>query len=554
MRVDVPLAHWLERPLLALDLGTASTVVAAAGAGVVAEPSLVARSAESGRPVAIGRDAEEMAGRTPRGLEVVRPLRGGAVALPELACELVQHVLAQLTPAPPRRPRLLLAVSDAMGEEERRTLAELAAEAGVKDCVFVEAIVAAAWGAGLPADRPVASMVVDIGAGKTEAAVVTLNGTAVSHAVGVGGDDIDDAIARYLEQSHGLRVGGQTAEDVKRELAALSAGDDERMLEVSGSDVETGFPKSVLVSPADVTGALEPPLEEMAAVVTRVLAETPPELAADILLGGITFTGGGAHLPGFAELVRERTGRPVVRAEAPELCVALGMLRSIGAAAAPDPRSESAPARTESARETSENGKRQLDLRSALERLRSLVAEVRALDLRVPGSDSPSLGPEAWSFTAGSGVHPDVSRLSALSERYRAEGRLSEAITCAHEALCRARRFGDRAGEAWALVALGLASSRAGALRKAEESWQQALPAAREAGDAVAEATALASLADLHRERDPEEALAYARAALATHADAPAVRGLESWVADLEPDVVRSPATPAETTEEITLH
>ena len=579
------LAAFRAQRLVAFDLGTA-TAVAADAQRVHVEASLVAISTETGSPVAIGRSAEKMLGRTPTALTVVRPVEHGGIADVERASVLVSHLLSELTRERLLKPAVAFAVSDVVAPEARSHLRNAAAAASIAECAFVDAIVAAAWGAGLPAGHATGNLIVDIGAGKTQAAVVTLDGTAVSHVAAVGGDAVDEALAQHLEVREGLRVGQRTAEKLKRALAAMRTPDEQPTVEVTGSDVETGVPRTTNVAVREIRSALDGPLTEITHVVARALSETPPELAADIVAGAITLTGGAAYLPGIRDLIGSRTGRPVIVAERPALCVALGVLRRAGGDPAAiennpsphrlttrvafrSPRSVAVSARTVGEEEdTAENvvssatdgtrARRARNVGSArpLSSFARIAARGVAKRLRFGGErqEEPPARPDVPEMVdpvSDGLVDAEVAELTALSDGYCKNRRFREAVTCANAAVTRARRLDDTRGQAAALLALAAASHAAGAHDMAVKSLEEAVAVAGAAGNGTAEATALARLANLYRRSEPDKALMYARAALAAEVVAPEVGELVNWLPELESDA--STAARA-STEEITLH
>ena len=317
---------------IAIDFGTVNTLIAIKGRGIVLrEPSAVAVSADERRePLAFGREAMQMLGRTPGGINVVYPMRDGVVADYALSAEMlkyfIQAALGHKVGA--LGVRLVLCLPLCVTEVERRALADAARGAGARDVLMLDEPLAAAVGADLPVFEPIGSMVVDIGGGTTDVAVLALGGIAASASVRTGGTHLDAAIREHVQKAHGVMVGERTAEEIKIALGNELPGGTERM-QVRGRKLDTGLPTSLILNAGEVAHAIAPAVQRIVAAVKDALSETPPELAGDLYCGGITLTGGGAELRGLDRLISQETGMPVRVEESPLDCVALGALRML---------------------------------------------------------------------------------------------------------------------------------------------------------------------------------------------------------------------------------
>jgi rod shape-determining protein MreB len=321
---------------MAIDLGTANTLVYVKGRGIVLnEPSVVAIADHRGRKqvLAVGEEAKQMLGRTPGNISAIRPLRDGVIADFEVAEEMIKHFIRKVHN---RRsftsPLIIVCVPSGSTAVERRAIQESAESAGARKVLLIEEPMAAAIGAGLPVTEPSGSMVVDIGGGTTEVAVISLGGIVYARSVRVGGDKMDEAVISYIRRTFNLLVGESSAERIKMEIGAAAPpldGDDGPMTEVKGRDLMNGVPREVLVSQREIATALAEPVTQIVDAVKVALENTPPELAADIVDKGIVLTGGGALLYRLDEVLRDATGLPVVVAEEPLSCVALGTGRAL---------------------------------------------------------------------------------------------------------------------------------------------------------------------------------------------------------------------------------
>jgi rod shape-determining protein MreB len=314
---------------LAIDLGTATTLIYVKGKGIVScEPSVVAvqRDARGDKSVlAVGREAKEMLGRTPGNIQAIRPLRDGVIADFEITEAMLRYFI---TRAHNRRtlvkPRIIICVPFGITEVEKRAVKESAESAGAREVYLIEEPMAAAIGAGLPITEPSGNMVVDIGGGTTEVAVISLAGIVYSQSVRVGGDKMDEAIVAYMKRKYNLAIGEQTAERIKMTIGNAYPLDEQMTMEVKGRDMVAGIPKTVVVNSDEVREALAEPINAIVEAALLALERTPPELAADIVDKGVVLTGGGALLKNIDVLLREETGLPVMVADDPISAVVLG--------------------------------------------------------------------------------------------------------------------------------------------------------------------------------------------------------------------------------------
>jgi len=314
---------------LAIDLGTATTLIYVKGKGIVScEPSVVAVARDANgvkRVLNVGREAKEMLGRTPGNIVAIRPLRDGVIADFEITEAMLRYFIAR---SHNRRtlvkPRIIICVPFGITEVEKRAVKESAESAGAREVYLIEEPMAAAIGAGLPITEPSGNMVVDIGGGTTEVAVISLAGIVYSQSVRVGGDKMDDAIVAYMKRKYNLAIGEQTAERIKITIGNAYQLDPQLTMEVKGRDMVAGIPKTVVVNSDEIREALAEPINAIVEAVLLALERTPPELAADIVDKGIVLTGGGALLKNIDVLLREETGLPVMVSDDPISCVVLG--------------------------------------------------------------------------------------------------------------------------------------------------------------------------------------------------------------------------------------
>jgi rod shape-determining protein MreB len=315
---------------MAIDLGTANTVVYVRGRGIVlSEPSVVAIDERTGEVHAVGSEAQLMIGRTPASISADRPLRHGVIADFEVTEAMLRRFMEKVLSSRFSRPRLVMCAPSGVTEVERRAVEEASLSAGAREVHLIEESLAAAIGAGLPIAEPVGRMVVDIGGGTSEVAVISLGGLVVSRSLRVGGYDLDEAITNYIRNEHRMAIGSQSAETIKLAIAAATPQPEELVADVRGRDLTSGLPREVRLTAEEVQGAIAGPLADILAAVYAALEETPPELAADITKEGILLAGGGALLRGLDDRLEAETGMPVRIADAPLECVALGAGQSL---------------------------------------------------------------------------------------------------------------------------------------------------------------------------------------------------------------------------------
>lgn len=318
-------------PELGIDLGTANIVVYLRGKGIVLrEPSVVAISTKNKKVLAVGEEARLMLGRTPGHIVAIRPLSDGVIADYTTTEKMLEYLIAKVCGR--RRffkPRVLVCVPSGVTSVERRAVIQAAREAGAGEAYTIEEPMAAAIGAGLPISMPGGNMVVDIGGGTTDVAVISLEGIVISRSVRVGGNKMDEVISRYIRAQYNLMVGERTAEEIKIKVGSAYPLEQELQMEVRGRDLIAGLPKTITVTSGEIREALQEPINAIVERVRSVLEETPPELAADIIERGITLTGGGALLRGIDRLLESVTNIRVQVAEDPLSCVAIGTGRAL---------------------------------------------------------------------------------------------------------------------------------------------------------------------------------------------------------------------------------
>ncbi len=315
---------------LAIDLGTANTLVYVRGEGIVLnEPSVIALNSRTKEVLAMGRDAWQMIGRTPSYIVAVRPLRKGAITDFEVTQEMIRLLLKRVGVNRFNRPRVVICVPSAITAVERRAVIEATKRAGAADAHLLEQPMAAAIGAGLPINEPIANMVVDIGGGTSEVALVSLGGIVALQAVRVGSFDIDAAVITYIRREYGIAIGEQTAEEIKIAIGSAEATELEFCAEVRGRELMSGLPRTVLLTPEEVRAAISEPVSTMVDSVVSCLGEAPPELAQDLISRGIHLVGGGAMLKGLDIRLANATGVPVQLVRQPLESVVLGAGRVI---------------------------------------------------------------------------------------------------------------------------------------------------------------------------------------------------------------------------------
>jgi rod shape-determining protein MreB len=315
---------------LAVDLGTANTLVYVKGQGIVAnEPSVVAIQDLDGRSkriLAVGKEAKDMVGRTPGSIKAIRPLKEGVIADFDVAQKMLEYFIRKTHNNRKSfvRPRIIVSVPIGITEVEKRAVRESAEAAGAREVYLIEETMAAALGAGMAVTEPGGNMVVDVGGGTTGVAVISLAGIVVSKSVKVGGDRLDESITQYVKSNYSMLIGERTAEMVKIRLGKAMGNGDVGSMNVKGRDLRAGIPKTVEITSEEVREALSNPLTSIVEAIKQTLERTPPELAADIVDNGIVLTGGGALLGGLDTLISDATGLPVSVAEDPLTCVVLG--------------------------------------------------------------------------------------------------------------------------------------------------------------------------------------------------------------------------------------
>jgi len=311
---------------MAVDLGTANTLIYVRGQGIVLnEPSVVAIDVQDGRPLAVGAEAKRMIGRTPSHIQAVRPLKDGVISDFDICEKMLRYFIHKVHHRRWVKPRMVIAVPSGITGVEQRAVLEAAEYAGArKPAHIIEEPMAAAIGAGLPVQEPAGNMIVDIGGGTTEVAVISLGGIVASESVRVGGDELDEAVIQYVKKEYSLALGERTAEEVKMALGSAWPLSEELQAEVRGRDLISGLPKTITITTGEIREALAEPVSSIVDAVRVTLDKTPPELAADIMEQGITLAGGGALLNGLDRRLAHETGMPIRIAANPLYCVALG--------------------------------------------------------------------------------------------------------------------------------------------------------------------------------------------------------------------------------------
>src|SRR5499427_446415 len=314
---------------LAIDLGTANTLIYVKGEGIVCnEPSVVAVQKEDRggkRVVAVGAEAKKMLGRTPGNIVAIRPLKDGVIADFEITENMLRYFIQKIHNRKTLvRPRIVICVPFGITAVEKRAVRESAEAAGAREVYLIEEPMAAAIGAGLPITEPSGNMIVDIGGGTTEVAVISLAGIVMSKSIRVGGDKMDEAIVQHIKRKYNLLIGERTAEDIKKQIGSAYPLDEVLTVDVNGRDLVAGVPKTLSINSDEIRDALAEPVNAIVEAVRVVLERTPPELSADIVDKGIVLSGGGSQLKNLDVLLREETGLPVMVSENPQLAVVLG--------------------------------------------------------------------------------------------------------------------------------------------------------------------------------------------------------------------------------------
>lgn len=319
---------------LAIDLGTANTCVYVKGQGIVLrEPSVVAVKKDSrGNSVvlAVGQDAKRMLGRTPGNIQAIRPMKDGVIADFEVTEAMLRHFISKVHNSRRLvRPRIMICVPTGITQVEKRAVKESAQSAGAREVYLIEEPMAAAIGANLPIQEPISNMVVDIGGGTTEVAVISLSGIVYSRSVRVGGDKMDESIMTHVKRKYNMLIGESSAEEIKIKIASAYPMDPEQQIEVKGRDLVTGIPQNIIITSEEVRKAISEQVDSIVQAVRIALEQTPPELAADIVDRGIVLTGGGALLKGLDQLLREETSLPITVVDDPLSTVVVGTGRAL---------------------------------------------------------------------------------------------------------------------------------------------------------------------------------------------------------------------------------
>jgi len=323
------LFNFLSAPFsrdMGIDLGTANTLVYVKGKGIIIrEPSVVALKERDKKILAVGNEAKNMIGRTPGNIKAVRPMKDGVIADFDVTETMLRHFIRK---AHKRnrlvRPRIIICVPSGVTEVEKRAVIDAALQAGARSAFLIEEPMAAAIGAGLPIHEPTGNMIVDIGGGTTEVAVISLGGIVTSSSIRIGGDEMDEAISQYIKKNYKLMVGERTAEQIKIDIGTATGDNGDLTKEIKGRDLVNGLPKTITINSNEIKEALKEPVNSILNAVKRTLEKTPPELASDVMGRGIILTGGGALLHGLDDLLIEATQMPVYLAENPLDCVVNG--------------------------------------------------------------------------------------------------------------------------------------------------------------------------------------------------------------------------------------
>jgi rod shape-determining protein MreB len=316
---------------LAIDLGTANTLIYARGQGIVLdEPSVVAINVNDGRPVAVGLEAKRMMGRTPNHIKAIRPLKDGVIADFEVCEKMLRYFIQKVHGSKWSKPRMVICVPSGITGVEQRAVQDAAEYAGARKPVhIIEEPMAAAIGADLPVHEPSGNMVVDIGGGTTEVAVISLGGIVTAQSMRVGGDELDDAIMQYVKKEYSLAIGDRTAEEIKIQMGSAWPMEEELTADIRGRDLVSGLPRTIQLTTEHVREALAEPVGAIIDAVKTTLDKTPPELAADIMEDGIMLTGGGALLGGLSQRLSHETGMPIRVADEPLYSVVIGSGRAL---------------------------------------------------------------------------------------------------------------------------------------------------------------------------------------------------------------------------------
>ncbi|HLA66128.1 MAG TPA: rod shape-determining protein [Acidimicrobiia bacterium] len=315
---------------MAIDLGTANTLVYVRGQGIVLnEPSVVAINTRDNRALAVGLEAKRMIGRTPSHIQAIRPLRDGVIADFDITEKMLRYFIKKVQPRRWARPRIIICVPSGITGVERRAVEEAAYHAGARRAYTIEEPMAAAIGVDLPIHEPAGSVIIDMGGGTTEVAVISMGGIVVARSIRTGGDELDESIVDWVKKEYNLLLGDRTAEQLKMAIGSAWPFVDEPSAEIRGRDLVTGLPKTVIITAAEVREAIEEPVQAVVDAVKFCLDKTPPELSSDVMERGIVLTGGGALLRGLDVRIANETGTPVITADRPLHSVVLGSGRCL---------------------------------------------------------------------------------------------------------------------------------------------------------------------------------------------------------------------------------
>ena len=316
---------------MGIDLGTANTLVHVKGKGIMLrEPSVVAIQRDTGEVLAVGEEAKKMIGRTPGNIVAVRPMKDGVIADFDVTQAMLKYFIRKaMNTKSFVRPRVVVGVPSGVTEVEKRAVVDAAMQAGAREAYLIEEPMAAAIGAGLPVEEAMGSMVVDIGGGTTEIAVISLGGIVTSRSIRIGGDEMDDAISQYIKKTYNLMIGERTSEEIKIKIGSAIVPDGNASLDIRGRDLVSGLPKTLTIKSSEIKDALSEPIQKIIEAVKGTLEKTPPELAAEVMDQGIMMTGGGALLRNLDKLLSHETGMPVLVAEDALSCVGEGTGKSL---------------------------------------------------------------------------------------------------------------------------------------------------------------------------------------------------------------------------------
>jgi rod shape-determining protein MreB len=311
---------------MGIDLGTANTLVYLKNQGIVlCEPSVVAVQAGTTNVLAVGEEAKRMLGRTPGNIVAIRPMRHGVITDFEISEAMLRYFIKKVNKSRPLgRPRIIIAIPSGITEVERRAVKDSALHAGAREVFTIEEPMAAAIGVGLPTQEPSGNMIIDVGGGTTEMAVISLGGVVFSKSIRVGGDELDEAIINYIKKNYNLMIGERTAEDIKMKIGSVYPLEEELKMDVKGRDLVAGLPKTITITSEEIREAMAEPIAQVLEAVRITLERTPPEISSDLIDKGIVLAGGGSLLRGIDKLISEETGLPVHLAEDPMTAVALG--------------------------------------------------------------------------------------------------------------------------------------------------------------------------------------------------------------------------------------